>query len=137
MPVVVALSAPSAWASAPASDVAKFKKVDGAFSVANIKWSNVLTASTVSLSKLQKAGVAFAPALKTFDAGLLKIPFTGKTDSDILAVVALNGKAISVVGHIKSLGSFEKQYGALVPKYMTLQAAVGKDLGIPTAEIIL
>ena len=137
MPVVVALSAPPAWASGSASAVAQFKKVDSTFAIANIKWSNVLTASSISLSKLQKAGKAFAPALVTFDGALLKIAFKGKTESDILAVTAINRKAVPIVSHITSLSSFEKQYGALLQSYMNLQAAVGKDLGIPTADVVL
>jgi hypothetical protein len=133
--VVIGASPSVASASQSSKVVSEWKSADGKFGTADFKWTSALSGSNPSLSQVKKASLAFIPAIKTFDTALTKIHFTGKTATDIASLVTVNTKEIAVLGHITSLKSFEGAFGALEPKFESLQAALSKDLGIPEGEI--
>jgi len=135
--LVVAAAAPASASSQPPKVISEWKAADAVFAKANEKWSAVIEQSNPSLSALQKAGATFAPAISAFNSALQKINFTGKAAADVSAVVTLQKQEVSIVRGIKSIKSFEASFGPLVPKFVALQTALGKDLGIPAAEIII
>jgi hypothetical protein len=137
--LVVGVGASTATASASVSPkvLAQFKKVYGPFAVANIKWSDVLEGPNANLEKISKACAAFVPDIKAFDEGLHKIAFTGKTATDMASLIKLNNQSLPILSHVTSLKTFEKQYVPLTARYVSLQVALGKDLGIPAADLVL
>jgi hypothetical protein len=136
---VFGLGMQAASASVPSKQRAEWISVDGTFGKADYKWTSAL--STMSdktpVSKLSKACLAFVPAVNTFDTALKKIGFTGKTGTDIASLIKVNNKLVPILSHITSIKSFESQFSALDSQYMTLQAALSKDLGIEEAEIYI
>ncbi|HTV11646.1 MAG TPA: hypothetical protein VME20_07265 [Acidimicrobiales bacterium] len=136
--ITVTASTSAASASVSPSVLSQWKRAEAAFAPADNKWSAVIESSTApTLGELVKANNAFVPAVKAFDSALGKISFTGKTAKDILALMALNQKEVTVLSHTTSVKGFESGLVPLVGKYMSLQGALSKDLGIPAAEIIL
>jgi hypothetical protein len=136
--IVIGAGASAASASQSSTVLGQWKKAEAAFSPADMKWSNVMDSSTApTLANLQKVNKTFASAIGKFDTALGKIHFTGKTKSDIASLVKLEKQTITVLDNTKSLKSFEAEFGPLFPKYQALQGTLGKDLGIPTAEIII
>jgi hypothetical protein len=137
VPIVLAVGVASASASVPSKVLAGWKKADGAFAVADGKWSTVLEQANPSLSQVEKADAAFIPAIKTFNSALGKIGFSGKTETDINSVVKVQDEEITVLSHVTSLHSFEAGMGPITQKLLALQESLSKDLGIPAAEIIV
>jgi hypothetical protein len=123
----------------PAKQLAAFKALEGPFSAADNKWSNALSnlSSNATVAQVSKPSLAFVPAIKTFDTGLKKIGFTGATGTQVAAVVKLNTQLIADLSSIKSVSSFQSEFGALNQKYQPVQSALAKDLGIPTADVII
>jgi hypothetical protein len=135
--IILGASASAASASVAPKVLSGWKKAELAFSRADTRWSKVLTQSSVTLAQLQKANLAFAPAVKTFDISLGKIHFSGKTATDIGTLVKANKQEIVVLSHTTSLKSFEAKFTPLEQKYMALQVDLSKDLGIQEAYIML
>ena len=77
--VLLSAGAQAASAAVPASQLARFKAIEGPFSAADGKWSTVLSKLSAKspVAQLAKPSLAFVPALKTLDAGLAKIGFSG------------------------------------------------------------
>jgi hypothetical protein len=86
---------------------------------------------------VSKPSLAFVPALKTFDAGLAKVGFTGNAATQAADIEKLNGQLVTILSSIKSVGAFQSQVEALFSKYQGVQAALAKDLGVPTADVII
>jgi hypothetical protein len=128
-----------AGAGVPSGVSAKFTGLDKTFAAADHKWTDAIEAlhSSSPASAASKPSVAFIPAIKTFDSGLVKVGFTGGAATTAASIVALNNQLIGVLGSIKSLPAFESQFGKLFPKYLPLQAALAKDLGIPAADVTI
>lgn len=138
VPVTVALLAAPASGAVSSKVKSEWTNLEKALIPANQKWSAILEQSTTpTVQALAKAGAAYAVALKAFDKGLAAIDFTGKTKSDVGSLIKVDGTSITVISHITSLSSFEKGYAPVFAKYEQLQVALGKDLGIPTADIII
>jgi hypothetical protein len=135
----VGTQASLAGASSSSAQLTKFKALEGPFSQADNKWTNALSALTGSptVAQVSTPSLAFVPALKTFDSGLLKIGFTGKTATDVATVVKLNGQLVTLLSSIKSVKAFQSSFSVLYAKYGAVQAALAKDFGIPTAEVII
>jgi hypothetical protein len=135
--VVFGVGMQAASAAVPAHQMARFKVVDGAFSVADAKWTGALShlSSSPTVAQLSKPSVAFIPAIKTFDTGLAKIGFSGRAKTDVATVIKLNKELIGVLGSIHSVKSFETQFSALNSKYFAVQNALAKDLGIPAGDV--
>jgi hypothetical protein len=136
---LLGIGAQAASAKVPPQQMAKFKTVEAAFSGPDTKWSNALQAlSTKStVSQLSKPCLAFIPALKSFDTGLLKVGFTGKTAADAAAIVTSDKRLIVLMGSIHSVKSFETGFSALFAKDLSLQQAFAKDLGIPAGDVLI
>jgi hypothetical protein len=135
-----ALQSTTAGAAVSASkQLALFKTLDGPFSEADNKWTNALSAlSTKStVAQVSKPSLTFVPALKTFDSGLLKIGFTGKTETEVTDVVKLNKQLVTLLSSIKSVAMFQTQVGALFNKYSAVQDALAKDLGEPAGDVVI
>lgn len=131
-------SSASAKAS-PAKQFALFKALDGPFSQADNKWTNALSglSSSATAAQLSTPSLAFIPALKTFDSGLQKIGFTGDTATQVGKVEKLNAQLVTILSSIKSVKSFQSQFGALFSKYNPVQAALAKDFGVATADVVI
>jgi len=137
--LIVAAVATSGTASASVTPkvLSEWKKAEATFAPQVTKWSSALQSSNPSLSQISKACAAFVPYVKAFDNAIGKIAFTGKTATDISALLKLNAKEIAVIGHVTSLKSFETGMVPLAAQYYKVQLALGKDLGVPAAEVIL
>jgi hypothetical protein len=136
--IVIGAGASAASASQSSTVLGQWKKSEAAFSPADTAWSKVIDSSTApTLANLQKANKTFASAVGKFDTALGKIHFTGKTKSDIGSLIKLEKQTITILDNTKSLKSFAAELGPLFQKYTSFQDALGKDLGIPTAEIII
>jgi hypothetical protein len=85
--------------------------------------------------EVSKPCLAFIPALKAFDTGLLKVGFTGKTAADAAAIVGNNKQLIVLMSSIHSLKAFETGFSALDTKDLPLVGAFAKDLGIPEGDL--
>src|ERR1700678_195532 len=120
---VFGLGAQAASASVTSKQLSEWKSVDGTFDKADSTWSSALESMSANtpVSKLSKSCLAFVPAVKTFDTAISKIGFTGKTATDIASLIKLNDKLIPVLGHVRSIKSFESQFSALDRQYMPLQ----------------
>jgi|GEM_PF-1986956 hypothetical protein len=125
--------------ASPAAQLSKFKALDGPFSQADNKWTNALSAlsSSATVSQISKPSLAFVPALKTFDSGLQKAGFTGKIATEIADVEKLNGQLVTLLSSIKSVKSFQSAFSSLFGKYLPVQAALAKDFGIATADVVI
>jgi hypothetical protein len=123
----------------PAKQLTAWKTLDGPFAAADNKWSNALSSlsSNPTVAQISRPSLAFVPALKTFDTGLKKIGFTGGAGTEIADVVKLNSQLVTDLSSIKSVSSFESEFRALNQKYQPVQSAFAKDLGIPTADVII
>jgi hypothetical protein len=136
--IVIGAGASAASAAQSSKVLGQWKKAEVAFSPADTAWSKVIDSSKApTLANLQKANKTYASAVGTFDTALGKIHFTGKTKSDIASLIKLEKQTITVLDNTKSLKSFVSEFSPLFPKYTALQEALGKDLGIPTAEITI
>jgi hypothetical protein len=129
----------SAGGLSPAKQLAAFKKLDGAYSEADNKWTDALSAlsSSSTVAQVSKPSLAFVPAIKTFDAGLKKVSFTGKVATEIAAVIKTNEQLQSDLSSIKSVSSLQSELSALLPKDEPLQQALAKDFGVPAADIVI
>jgi hypothetical protein len=135
---IIGFSTTVASAAVPAAQMKSFKALEGPFSAADSKFTAALSVmSNPTVAQVKKPSSAFVPALKTFDAGLLKIGFTGKAATDVKTVVSLNTALIGVLSHIKSVASFETGFGALQGRYVLAQQALAKDLGVPSGDVII
>ena len=132
-----AVTSGTASASVTPKVLSEWKKAEASFSPQVTKWSSALQSSNPSLSQISKACAAFVPYIKAFDSAISKIAFTGKTATDISALLKLNAKEIAVIGHVTSLKSFETGMVPLAAQYYKVQVALGQDLGIPAAEVVL
>ena len=132
---VVAISEQAATATS--AQVAKFKSVDATYAKADHSWTSALESlsANASPSQLSKPSLVYVPAIKTFDSAISSIGFSGKTATDIATVVKLNGKLITDLSSIKSTKTFISEFSALDASYMTVQASLAKDLGIPAADV--
>jgi hypothetical protein len=129
----------SASGLSPAQQLSAFKKLDGAYSTADNKWTDALSSLSASstVAQVTKPSLAFVPAIKTFDAGLKKIAFTGKTATEIAEVIKSNEQLQSDLSSIKSVHSLQVELSALLPKDEPLQNALAKDFGVPAADIVV
>jgi len=125
--------------SVSAKQLASFKALEGPFSKADTKWTSALSnlSSKSTVAQVSKPSLAFVPALKTFDAGLAKVGFTGNAATQAADIEKLNGQLVTILSSIKSVGAFQSQVEALFSKYQGVQAALAKDLGVPTADVII
>ncbi|MGC1419859.1 MAG: hypothetical protein WA786_07060 [Acidimicrobiales bacterium] len=125
--------------SVSSKQLASFKALDGPFSKADNKWTNALSSlsSKSSVAQVSKPSLAFVPALKTFDAGLTKIGFTGNAATQAADVVKLNSQLVTILSSIKSVSSLQSQLGALFSKYQGVQDALAKDLGVPAGDVVI
>jgi hypothetical protein len=139
---LLVVSSPASFAGtpvSPAKQLALFKVLDGPFSKADNKWTDTLSSLTskATVAQVSKPSLAFVPALKAFDSGLQRIGFTGNTAVEAADVVKLNGKLITILRSIKSLGSFQAQVSALFSKYGPVQNALAKDFGIAAGDVVI
>ena len=123
----------------PAKQLSLFETLDGPFGQADNKWTDALSAlsTNATVAQVSKPSHAFVPAIKTFDAGLQKIGFTGKTKSDVASVIKLNSKLVTILSSIKSVSALEAQLGTLISKYSPVQDALAKDFGIPPGDVVI
>jgi hypothetical protein len=119
--------------------MARWKAVEAAFSGPDGKWSRSLQSLSPNspVAKIQKPCLAFVPALKAFDTGLLKVGFTGKTATDAAAIVSSNQQLIVLMSSIHSTRSFETGFSAIFAKDLGLQQAFAKDLGLPAGDVYI
>jgi hypothetical protein len=119
--------------------MSRFHALEAAFSGPQAKWSDALEAlgAKATVSQVSKPCLAFIPALKAFDTGLLKVGFTGKTATDAAAIVSSNKQLIVLMSSVHSVKSFETGVSALFAKDMGLQGAFAKDLGIPAGDVYI
>ncbi len=136
---LVALGAQAASAKVPPSEMSRFHAVEAAFTGPQGKWSDALEALSpkATVAQVSKPCLAFIPALKAFDTGLLKVGFTGKTAADASAIVKSNIQLIALMSSIHSVKAFETGFSALFAKDFSLQDAFAKDLGIPAGEVYI
>jgi hypothetical protein len=136
---VFGLGVQAASASVTSKQLSEWKSVDGTFGKADTTWSAFLTSMTgnTPASKLSKASLAFVPAVNKFDTAIKGIGFTGKTGTDIASLIKVDEKLVPILSHITSIKSFVSKFSALEPQYGALQTALGKDLGIQPAEILI
>jgi hypothetical protein len=138
--VGVGVGSQTAWAGvSPAKQLSLFKTLDGPFSKADNKWTNALSSlsSSSTVAQVSKPSLAFVPAIKTFDAGLGKIGFTGKTATEVADVVKLNSKLVTMLSSIKSVSSLQSQLEPLLSQYNPVQDALAKDLGVPAGDVVI
>jgi hypothetical protein len=128
-----------AGAGVSSSVLGKFTAIDKPFAAADHKWTDAIGALHTSspVSAASKPSLAFIPAIKTFDSGLGKVGFTGSAATTASSIVSLNNQLIGVLGSIKSMSSFQASFAKLFAKYVPLQAALAKDLGIPEADVTI
>jgi hypothetical protein len=124
-------------ASASNTQLSRFETVDGAFGRADHTWTAALEnlSANATVAQVSKPSVTFVPAIKTFDAALSKIGFSGKTGTAVATVIKLNGELIADISSIKSTKSFITEFSALTQQYLTVQTSLAKDLGIATADV--
>jgi hypothetical protein len=117
----------------------RFHAVEAAFSGPQGKWTSALEAlgTNATVAQVSKPCLAFIPALKAFDTGLLKVGFTGKTAADAAAIVSSNEKLIVLMSSIHSAKSFETGFSTLFAKDLSLQDAFAKDLGLPAGDVYI
>jgi hypothetical protein len=89
------------------------------------------------VAQVTKPCLAFAPALKAFDTGLLKVGFTGKTATDAAAIVRTNKQLIVVMTSVRSAKSFEASASPLFAEIFALQKAFAGDLGISPGDLYI
>ena len=135
--VLLGVGAQAASAKIPPSQMSRFHAVEAAFSGPQTKWTDALEAlgAKATVAQVSKPCLAFIPALKAFDTGLLKVGFTGKTAADAAAIVSSNEKLIVLMSSIHSLKAFETGFSALDTKDLPLVGAFAKDLGIPEGDL--
>jgi hypothetical protein len=136
---LVAVSAQGADAKVTSAQLKKWEAIDTPFGKADFVWSTAIQklSPNSTVAEVQKPCLAFVPAIKTFNKGLSKLGFTGTPGSDVAKLIKLNLAEIAVFTNIHSVKSFESDFGALDGQFMSLQAALSKDLGIPEADISL
>ena len=136
---LLGVGAQAASAKVPPTQMTRFKAVEAAFSGPDTKWTSALEALSPKspVAQLQKPCLAFIPALKSFDTGLLKVGFTGKTAIDAKAIVVSNKQLIVLMSSIHSVKSFETGFSAIFAKDLSLQQAFAKDIGIPTGDVYI
>jgi hypothetical protein len=134
---LVAVGAQAASAKVPPQQMTRFHALEVAFVGPQGKWSNALEAlgAKATVAQVSKPCLAFIPALKAFDTGLLKVGFTGKTAADAAAIVGNNKQLIVLMSSIHSLKAFETGFSALDIKDLPLVGAFAKDLGIPEGDL--
>ena len=136
---LLGIGAQAASAKVPPQQMSRFHAIEGPYSAADGKWTAGLEALSPksTVAQVTKLDLAFIPALKTFDAGLLKVGFTGKAAADAAAIAKLNNQLIGVLSPVHSLKSFETGFSALLPKFQVLQDSLAKDLGIPAGDVYI
>jgi hypothetical protein len=136
---VVAVGAQAASAKVPPQQMSRFHALEVAFEGPLTKWSDALESlgTKATVAQVSKPCLAFIPALKTFDTGLSKVGFTGKTAADATAIANSNKQLITLMGSIRSVKSFEAGFSALFAKDLSLQDAFAKDLGIPAGDVYI
>ncbi len=136
---VLAVGAQAASAKVPSPQMSRFHALEAAFSGPQTKWSDALEAlgAKATVAQVSKPCLAFIPALKAFDTGLLKVGFTGKTASDAIAIVNSNKQLIVLMGSVHSVKSFETGFSALFAKDLALQDAFAKDIGLPAGDVYI
>jgi hypothetical protein len=137
--VVLGIGAQAASAKIPPSQMSRFHAVEAAFSGPQTKWTDALEAlgAKATVAQVSKPCLAFIPALKAFDTGLLKVGLTGKTAADAAAIVNSNKQLIVLMSSIHSVKSFETGFSALFAKDLSLQQAFAKDIGIPAGDVYI
>jgi len=135
--VVLGAGAQVAAASQSKSVMAQWRAAEKPFTAADYRWSNVIGQSNAPWTKVKAANGAFVPAIKTFNTALGKIHFTGSAAGDIGKVIALQKQEITLLSTASSEKTFVSGFKALVPKFVQLQTALGKDLGVPAGDIII
>lgn len=136
---LLGVGAQAASAKVPSQQMSRFKALEAAFSAADSKWTSALEAlgTKATVAQVSKPCLAFIPALKAFDTGLLKVGFAGKTAADAAAIVSSNKALIVLMSSIHSVKSFETGFSAIFAKDLSLQDAFAKDLGIPAGEVYI
>jgi hypothetical protein len=136
---LVGVGAQAASAKVPAQQLSRFKAIEVPFGTADSKWTNALEALSPksSAAQVSKPCLAFVPALKTFDTALLKVGFTGKAAADANTIVSLNKQMITIMSSIRSVKTFETEFSALSPKYLSVQESFAKDIGVPAGDVII
>jgi hypothetical protein len=135
----LALSAQVASAAVPSGVLKKFKAAEAAFAPADAKWSAAIEKlpQHPTPAQIEKPDEAFIPALKTFDAALGKVGFTGAAAAAAATVVKLNTELIAVLYPVKSTASFIASFQKIDAQFLPAQTALGKALGVPGGELEL
>jgi hypothetical protein len=132
---LVALGVPAA--AAPSLQLSHFETIDGTFAKADHTWTAALLnlGPNPTVAQISKPSLAFVPAIKTFDAALSKIGFSGKTGTAVAGAIKLNDELIVDIYSMKSTKTFISEFSALNSKYFGVQTSLAKDLGIATADV--
>jgi hypothetical protein len=142
--VTGALAITSPFASAatvPANLRSKFVSIDTVFGKVDSKWTTAVAAMPTSATIAQIAQVSppFVAALKVFDTKLLALGLPGKAGTDAKAVASSNGKLVSLLSSLGNISrpTFISDFRSIFTQDMGLQTAFAKDLGIPTADVLI
>jgi len=150
--LAIAVTAP-ACAAVSHHQREKWKRVDAPLASANnrflravslIRSDAAFNRKAVTAAQVSKPCLALVPALETFDRGVARIGLGGSAGRDVATVVALNQQLIGILSQM-TIASFIVDYDVpglitpwptpLAPRYVALQSALARDLGLPPAQV--
>ena len=150
--LAIAMAAPAS-AAVSHRQREKWKRVDAPLASANNRFLRAISlirsdaafnSKTVTAAQVSKPCLALVPALETFDGAVARIGLGGSAGRDVATVVALNRQLIGILSHM-TIASFIVDYdvpGLITPwptplaaRYVALQPALARDLGLPPAQV--